>query len=194
MSRRNCEALFEKYALSNFDKGMKVFEIAPERQLHIKKTIDNKVGMNKYDYYYTDIDDEEMMKIINDEYNRAETELDKNNYIKALSEYKFDVEDNTFDIVYSNNVSEHVRWVWVWMEEIYRILKPGGIVITHNPFTEVYHEAPIDCWRIFPEGFNSLYSYAGFVDMAGAIEHIKLEDDGMKHFDTIAIAKKPEGE
>ena len=51
MSRRNCEALFEKYALANFQKDMKIFEIAPERQLHIKKTIDDKIGIDNYNYY-----------------------------------------------------------------------------------------------------------------------------------------------
>ena len=166
MSRRNYEGLFQKYALSYIKDGSKVFEIAPERQLQIKKIIDDYVGIDKYDFHYTNLSDNEMMKIINGDYEKESPErwtkattINKDNYIKSLDEYNYDVADNTFDVVFSGNVSEHVRWLWVWMEEIYRIIKPGGIVITHNPFTERYHEAPIDCWRIFPEGFNSLYSY-----------------------------------
>jgi hypothetical protein len=33
-------------------------------------------------------------------------------------------------------------------------------VITINPVSWVYHEAPVDCWRIFPEGMKVLYEDA----------------------------------
>jgi hypothetical protein len=33
-------------------------------------------------------------------------------------------------------------------------------VITINPVSWVYHEAPIDCWRIYPEGMKALYEDA----------------------------------
>ncbi|MFP4333725.1 MAG: hypothetical protein ACLFQJ_10540, partial [Campylobacterales bacterium] len=36
----------------------------------------------------------------------------------------------------------------------------GGLVITVNPVSWVYHEAPIDCWRIYPEGMSALYEDA----------------------------------
>jgi ubiquinone/menaquinone biosynthesis C-methylase UbiE len=48
------------------------------------------------------------------------------------------------------------------MKEIKRVLKPGGRVITINPVSWPFHEAPIDCWRIFPSGIRAL---AGESDM-----------------------------
>ena len=33
-------------------------------------------------------------------------------------------------------------------------------MITINPVSWVYHEAPVDCWRMFPEGMKALYEDA----------------------------------
>ena len=43
------------------------------------------------------------------------------------------------------------------MREVARVCKAGGIVITINPVSWPYHEAPIDCWRAYPEGMKALY-------------------------------------
>lgn len=51
--------------------------------------------------------------------------------------------------------------VWVWIKELSRVLKPGGKLITINPVSWPYHEAPIDCWRIYPEAMKELYAHAG---------------------------------
>jgi hypothetical protein len=58
--------------------------------------------------------------------------------------------------VIAGQVIEHVRRVWVWMRELARICKAGGHVIVINPVSWPYHEAPIDCWRIYPEGMKAL--------------------------------------
>ena len=75
----------------------------------------------------------------------------------ASSEYSFPVPDETYDVVLSGQVIEHVRKIWVWMREVARVCKAGGIVITINPVSWPYHEAPIDCWRAYPEGMKALY-------------------------------------
>ncbi|MBU2063807.1 MAG: hypothetical protein KKF93_05375, partial [Candidatus Omnitrophica bacterium] len=36
-----------------------------------------------------------------------------------------------------------------------------GHVITIAPISWTYHEAPVDCWRIYPEGMKALYEEAG---------------------------------
>lgn len=46
------------------------------------------------------------------------------------------------------------------MKEVSRICKLGGVVITINPVSWPYHEAPIDCWRAYPEGVKALYEEA----------------------------------
>ena len=78
----------------------------------------------------------------------------------AASEYTFPIPDNTYDLVLSGQVIEHVRKMWVWMKEVGRVCKVGGAVITISPVSWPYHEVPIDCWRTFPEGMRALYEEA----------------------------------
>jgi SAM-dependent methyltransferase len=75
-------------------------------------------------------------------------------------EYSYPIAPDTFDIVIATNVMEHVRKPWVWIKELARVCKPGGLVITINPVSWPYHEYPIDCWRAYPEGMMALYDEA----------------------------------
>ncbi|MCW3101420.1 MAG: hypothetical protein JWL77_7038 [Chthonomonadaceae bacterium] len=77
------------------------------------------------------------------------------------SEYNVPVDDDSFDVVLSGQVAEHVREIWTWMRELARITKPGGQVITISPVSWAYHEAPIDCWRMYPEAMNAVSAWAG---------------------------------
>jgi SAM-dependent methyltransferase len=70
---------------------------------------------------------------------------------------RFPIENDPYDIVLSGQVSEHVPRIWLWMRELSRVCKAGGIVITSNPVSWPYHEAPRDCWRAFPDGMTALY-------------------------------------
>ena len=36
------------------------------------------------------------------------------------------------------------------------IISPNGYIITINPVSWKYHEAPVDCWRIYPEGMKTI--------------------------------------
>jgi SAM-dependent methyltransferase len=76
---------------------------------------------------------------------------------QAAGEYEFPVEDDRYDIVFSAQVLEHVPLVWIWMREVARVCKPGGIVITINPVSWPFHKSPRDCWRVYPDGMSALY-------------------------------------
>jgi SAM-dependent methyltransferase len=76
-------------------------------------------------------------------------------------EYEIPAPDATFDVILSGQVIEHVRQPWKWMAEVCRVCRPGGLVITVNPVSWPYHEAPVDCWRIYPEGMHALCEGAG---------------------------------
>lgn len=80
---------------------------------------------------------------------------------QATGEYSFPLPDDTFDVVLSGQVIEHVRKPWIWMKELARVCRPGGMVITINPVSWPYHEAPVDCWRIYPEGHRALAEESG---------------------------------
>ena len=193
---KNSEALFNKYALNLFQPNMKVLEIGPERQLYTKRNIDDHIGIKNYEYHYTDLFKEILDKIHANHWGIAATTLDDNamsHYIPMINENTIDSMDNKFDIVFATNVIEHVRMPWIWIPELVRVLSPGGKLIIICPgITTPYHEDPIDCWRIWPEGFNSLFTYAGLIDIEGTWEHVVSEQDGYKHIDTIAIGTKPQ--
>jgi SAM-dependent methyltransferase len=79
----------------------------------------------------------------------------------ARSEYEFPIEPGAYDLVLSGQVLEHVRKPWRWLPELARVCRPGGYVVTISPVTWPYHEAPVDCWRIYPEGMRALCDEAG---------------------------------
>lgn len=67
------------------------------------------------------------------------------------------------DVVYSNNVFEHLRKPWKAAENILKILRPGGICITIAPFACRYHAVPGDYFRFTHTGLTSLFEDAGNV-------------------------------
>ncbi|KZK78854.1 Ubiquinone biosynthesis O-methyltransferase [Pseudovibrio sp. Ad46] len=67
------------------------------------------------------------------------------------------IPNNTFDLVFSVDVFEHLTKPWKAADEICRILKPGGIVFISTVFSWRYHPSPIDYWRFSPYGLESLF-------------------------------------
>jgi len=67
------------------------------------------------------------------------------------------VADESFDIVISCDVFEHIDRPWLAAAEIARILRPGGIVITRTVWSWRNHPCPIDYWRFSPECLDFLF-------------------------------------
>ncbi len=63
---------------------------------------------------------------------------------------------SSFDVVLCLEVLEHVERPWVAVEEIRRVLKPGGHLIASAPFIFPFHPCPIDCWRFTSQGWSVL--------------------------------------
>ena len=66
-----------------------------------------------------------------------------------------------FDVIYSNNVFEHLERPWLAAANLEKLLKPGGIIITVVPFAQRYHESPGDFFRYTHTGIASLFDAAG---------------------------------
>lgn len=69
----------------------------------------------------------------------------------------------SFDVVYSNNVFEHLRRPWIAAANAVWLLKRGGVCITVAPFALRYHESPGDFFRYTHTGLSSLFEDTGQV-------------------------------
>lgn len=65
--------------------------------------------------------------------------------------------DNSFDLVISQEVLEHVDDPWHWVGEIHRVLKPDGRFYCQIPFIIGYHPGPTDFWRLTREAYPVLF-------------------------------------
>jgi SAM-dependent methyltransferase len=81
----------------------------------------------------------------------------KNTIISDITNAK-DIDDESFDIVFSSDVFEHIDRPWLAAKEISRILKPGGVAFTVTLWSWRNHPCPIDFWRFSPECLEYLFS------------------------------------
>lgn len=93
--------------------------------------------------------------------------------------------DNSEDAIACIAVLEHVENPIKAMEEIYRVLKPGGYALIYVPFLFYYHAAPGyygDFWRFTKDSLEELskkFSSREIVSVRGAFETwIKLSPFG----------------
>ena len=118
---------FKKYAVNIFETHNKVLEIAPDT---IPSTLQNLVKSKDKEILWDSLELVDSFKNENCKFsssNRSE--------INILTEnpYSFPVKDNSYDIVISAFVVEHVPLIWKWFHELFRITKKGGHVITIAP-------------------------------------------------------------
>ncbi len=73
--------------------------------------------------------------------------------------------DEMFDLVVCCQVLEHCDEPWRGMEEIKRVLRPGGLVLFSAPHIWFYHPHPKDHWRFTQEGIIRLCTRAGFAPL-----------------------------
>ncbi len=69
------------------------------------------------------------------------------------------IPDNTYDVVFSMDVLEHVERPWDASKECIRITKPGGLIIHRTLFAYRYHPIPQDFWRFSSQGLEHLFTY-----------------------------------
>jgi SAM-dependent methyltransferase len=76
--------------------------------------------------------------------------------------------EKEFDTVFCTQVLEHVFEHNKMMNEIFRVLKPGGTIILTVPFAWELHEEPYDFFRYTKHALKALFEETGFV-----IDYIK---------------------
>ena len=83
-------------------------------------------------------------------------------------------ESDSFDLVYSRQVFEHVRRPAELLREVQRVLRPTGLFVGSTSHLEPYHSYSF--WNYTPLGFYELLEEAGFdlVEMRPGIDGLTL--------------------
>ena len=79
----------------------------------------------------------------------------------VVAAYQFKVPTGIADVVITGQTLEHVEQFWVWVKELARICVPGGLIAISAPYEWRRHPAPVDCWRILPDGMAVLATLMG---------------------------------
>lgn len=66
---------------------------------------------------------------------------------------------NYFDVIYSNNVFEHLNRPWITVKHIDKMLRVGGLCIIVVPFAQRYHKSPVDHFRYSHTAIANLFYY-----------------------------------
>jgi SAM-dependent methyltransferase len=69
---------------------------------------------------------------------------------------------SSFDIIFAEQVLEHVPYPYRAVRNVYRMLKSGGYFLATVPFLIKIHEIPIDCSRWTAAGLAHLLEECGF--------------------------------
>lgn len=158
----NSELIFKKHVLPYFGNNCRVLEIAPASSPSRYHDLVNNpaIQWDTIDFISTEYIDADAVKSLTYE---------------LKSPYSFPLPDESYDIILSGQVLEHVEKIWVWMKELKRVVKKGGLIITINPVSWPYHEAPVDCWRVYPSGINALAEEAGLKVELAKFESVEKE-------------------
>jgi SAM-dependent methyltransferase len=74
-------------------------------------------------------------------------------------------ENDTFDVVLSTEVLEHILNPDIYLLEVKRVLRPGGIFFFTVPFLMSLHEVPYDYYRYTPYALEMIFKRVGFIDV-----------------------------
>ena len=111
--------------------------------------------------------------------------------LKNVYDWK-EIESDSIDVVITGQTFEHIEYPWLTMLEIARVLKTGGLCGIVAPASGPEHKYPVDCWRIYPDGFRALAKYA-FLEVLEAFTEWNgksYQDNSEIWCDSMLIAQK----
>ena len=105
---------------------------------------------------------------------------------RVLDLHDIDLPDETAGTVLAFDTLEHVEYVSTAMQEVHRIIQPGGMAVISSVMNFPIHDHPHDYWRFTPEAFRSLLkpfdtSFVGFAgeeDFPHTVVGIGFKGDG----------------
>lgn len=107
--------------------------------------------------------------------------------------YWREIKSNSADVIISGQAFEHIEYIWLTMLEVYRVLKRGGICCIIAPSAGPEHRWPVDCWRIYHDGFMALSRFASIepVEVYTQSDFSPFTDGSKNWKDCVYIGRKP---
>lgn len=98
-----------------------------------------------------------------------------------------EITDESYDVVISGQAFEHAEFFWLTLEQIKRVLKPGGLCCIIAPSSGPVHKNPYDCYRFTEKGMKSMANYIDFEILEYGTNRNQYSDPW---YDSYLIAKK----
>ncbi|MEB3983927.1 methyltransferase domain-containing protein [Mycobacterium sp. 663a-19] len=70
--------------------------------------------------------------------------------------------DEQFDLIFAEQVFEHLLWPYRAGKHVYQMLRPGGYFLMTTPFLIRIHGVPVDCSRWTETGIRYFLAECGF--------------------------------
>lgn len=72
----------------------------------------------------------------------------------------FEIDDKSYDVVISGQFFEHLEYFWLTMNQIERVLRPGGLVCIIVPSAGHKHGGnKLNCYRFHEDGLKAMAKY-----------------------------------
>lgn len=81
------------------------------------------------------------------------------------------IPEGSYDYVVSTSMLEHTPHPWRVVEEVYKVLRPGGILYLSAPWMFPLHGEPHDYWRFSLPCLQGLVRDAGFIELESGSEY-----------------------
>ena len=169
-----------------FDTYIDQFNGKPNKKIRILDIGSKIYGEHKS---YADI-----LKNANVEYVGLDLEKGRNVDIVPDNVYLWnEIEDESFDFCISGQTFEHNPFFWITFAEIARVLKQDGKVLIIAPGRGIVHRYPVDCWRFYPDSWQSLCVYTGLTLDESLFEEYQFNrvEEGAEWCDSCVVAHKP---
>ena len=104
-----------------------------------------------------------------------------------------EIRPRSADVVISGQTFEHTEFFWETTAQIARVLKTGGLCCILAPSAGPEHRYPVDCWRVYPDGFRAVARYAGLEVLEATAQWEDLpqyDDESNKWHDAMLVARK----
>ena len=119
-------------------------------------------------------------------------DLKEGNNVDIIVENPYDwqeIESESYDVVITGQALEHIEFFWLTLEQMNRVLKPGGFCCIIVPSAGPVHRNPYDCYRFQDDGVKALAEYIKL----RVIEYGTTDaSNSNPWFDSYVIARKPD--